>query len=272
MTPRRTVLPSHAAAGGLPGRALAAICCGLAAWAGAACASPDSYDMAGTLAGVEGMQMEFDVQADGRVRGYYFLESSKRPRLLEGRLDAKTGNLQLEQFDARCNVVARLQGVLKERALSGSLSSADGGPALEVDVSEHLRSMVELNGIFRCHIEKSQFTSTLEMAIQRGTLSQFTYLTNFVGGQHVQPWYCAVNSLDPGFEVRSEGFRSVVRDAVGGSGCRIVVRDTGNLIKVRFAQCDSFCVRTALPHSLLIDKRTDQCAEFAVPQGQCLRP
>lgn len=243
-------------------------------WAGAVAAQPnaDTYDFEGSIYEGEPLQMELRVEPDARISGYFFVESVKRPRILQGRLDRQSGRVSLTQFDQRCNPVARLDGVLANRSFVGSWTEPHAGAPVRFELSERPHPLRDYDGRFRCELLKGQFNTRLELDIRGGRLGQFTYLTNFVGGKDERPWYCAVNSVEPNFESSASERQIVLREAGAANGCSIDIRDTGNLLKIQFHACNAFCQRTAFPHSLLIDKRSGRCAEFAVPAGRCPDP
>lgn len=252
-------------------RRFAAVLAAAAAPLAGAQPAPDTYDLEGLLYGSEAVQMELTVAPDAAVSGYFFVESVKLPRLVQGHLDRKTGRVALAQFDQRCKPVARFEGELRGRSFSGTWTDPHTGRPVPFALSERAHPLRGYDASYRCDLPKGQFSSHLELVIRAGALRQFTYLTNFVGGKEDRPWYCAVNSLEPDFESTADD-RQIVLTGSGGNGCRIVIRDTGDLLKVQFQACNAFCQRTAFPHSLLIDKRSGRCAEFAVPQGRCPVP
>lgn len=237
--------------------------------AASAAALGDTIEMSGVVGAGIPAQMELTISEDDSVRGHFFLESRMRPRLLQGRVDRNTGRVVLSQFDQRCNAVAKLEGMIQGKAFAGTWSAEDGSETVDFQMKEQPTRLSGVDTAVACELKKGQFSSHFELAVRNGRLGQLTYLTSFVGGVDQGPWYCAVSSLDPGFQVEGDANHILVRDQANGSGCTIAISDTENLIKVQFRGCQAYCARTAFPHSLLIDKATGTCTEFAVPQGSC---
>jgi hypothetical protein len=137
---------------------------------------------------------------------------------------------------------AELHGTWRDGAYKGTRFGPGRQPREEFEFSEEFPALDALTTNVRCEAKEARYRSRLALAIEKGVLKSLEWRVTEPGGQA-----CSVSGAE------QKPMRGGLRFLAGG--CRLTLRDTGDLLALRAENCAAQCEPDAHLGWLFIDKR-----------------
>lgn len=187
-------------------------------------------------------------RADGsaQVAGEYVILPTLARRFVEGERSPELGVTVLKEGSTPILFgrppTAELRGTWREGVYKGTRLGPGGQRREEFEFSEEFPALESLSTNVRCEAKDARYQSRLSLAIEKGALKSLEWRVVEPGGQA-----CSVSAAE------QQPMRGALRFVAGG--CRLTLRDAGELLALRAENCAAQCEPDAHWGWLFIDKR-----------------
>jgi hypothetical protein len=187
-------------------------------------------------------------RADGswQVAGEYVILPTLARRFLEGERSPELGVTVLKEGTTPILFgrpgIGELRGVWRDGSFKGARYGSGGQKREDFEFSEEFPSMDGTSVNVQCEAKEGRYQSRLALGIEQGKLKTLDWRTVEPGGQA-----CSVTA--PVQQPLRGGLRFVA------GGCRITLRDAGELLVLSAENCAALCGAEATLDPLLIDPR-----------------
>ncbi|HEX7219824.1 MAG TPA: hypothetical protein VF280_11455 [Burkholderiales bacterium] len=188
------------------------------------------------------------LRADGsaQVAGEYVILPTLARRFVEGERSPELGVTVLKEGSTPILFgrppTAELRGTWREGVYKGTRLGPGGQRREEFEFSEEFPALDGLSTNVRCEAKDARYQSRLSLAIEKGALKSLEWRVVEPGGQA-----CSVSAAE------QRPMRGALRFVAGG--CRLTLRDAGELLALRAENCAAQCEADAHWGWLFIDKR-----------------
>jgi hypothetical protein len=222
----------------------------------------DGTEYAGTINGRYPIQML--LKRDGKdIKGYMFYESAATYISLRGTVTPKD-LATVNEMDGKGKITGVFEGKLSEGSFTGTWSSPDKKKRMPFKLTTVSIEAAAFSGQYRCEIKEENFSQTLELKVDHGTVEKFTIISGL--GPHWHTCDLGLENLtqQPGRSyilLLPDGkFQSESNKLYGDGKERISVKETQNTISVQlFGSWRFACGLNAFMADVLINKKTGKC-------------
>lgn len=187
-------------------------------------------------------------RADGswQVAGEYVVLATLARRFVEGESSPELGVTVLKEGTTPILFgrppIAELRGTWRDGVFKGTRYGPGGQKREQFEFSEEFPAMDSYSTNVRCEAKEGRYQAQLSLSVERGKLKSLDWRAVEPGGQT-----CKV--VASGQQPLRGGLRFV------SNGCRLTLRDTGELIALSAENCSAHCGAEAHLEPLLVDRR-----------------
>jgi hypothetical protein len=191
-----------------------------------------------------------------QLAGEYVILPTTQRRFVEGESSPELGVTTLREGDTPILFghppTAELRGVWRAGSFRGARFAPGGQERERFEFSEHFPSLDAYSATVHCRLEDGADRTSLDYAVSGGRVQSFEWRSE--SGAKA----CAVGVVE------QQPMKGGIRLASGG--CRVVLRDLGESLRISADGCSERCEAPAKLEALLVDRRGN-CQPFR-PQAR----